>query len=562
MSQFKSGLVINLFSMAALALVGCGHQTVVPSASAQAPADQLGEDEGKGFAQRCKAMNAVDLERAGDNPGRVVRTELVEGRKASPRQRIMFKKRGHSQGNPMPEEEMFPDHCLVEGYVTPHVQFAMMLPDSGDWNGRFMLAACDGWCGKVHSEITVPGLHKGYATLTNNGGHYSRAPFDGIWAHDDVRAREYFAYKANHVTAQAGKAIIKAFYGEPAKYSYISGFSKGGNAGLMAAQRYPEDFDGIFVKAPVVNYNAKNAAHFTWTALAVLPDGKTPLLKSDKTDLINKGVLKACDGIDGVENGVIDDPRQCDFDPVALLCKSGQSEEANECLNAAQVDAVRKLYQAPTTANGEVYYPYIVDRGSEFDWARALLPVPGSLEPGTPFSLSGAATGLRYMAMIDNPGPDYDWRGFDYTKQKKQLEPMSKILDPDSTDLQAFHARGGKIMIVHGWSDAMITASMTIDWFDKMTRFMGGEKKLADFAQLYIVPGMVHGSGGAGPYVFDAQSSLVDWVEKGVVPQELMMQDEPAVKPMRQRAMYPYPAISVYKGAGDPNLASSYKRAD
>ena len=507
------------------------------------------------FASQCEEMNYINLENVGDMPGRVVKTKLVIDQKANAHESLYFKKRGHTHGNPTPPLEYFPPHCLVEGYVTPHVQFLMMLPPADAWNERFMLGACDAWCGEVHEESPVPGLHKGFAALTNNGGHYSRAPFDGIWAHKDIQAREYFAHRANHVTAQVGKAIAEAFYGKKPKSSYIVGFSKGGNAGLFAAQRYPEDFDGIIVKAPVINYNAKNAAGFTWSALAVHPDGTNPIIYSEKLPIINKAVLDACDAYDGLVNGVIDRPNECDFDPVVLLCKDGQSEASNECLNMAQVEAVRKQYQNPTTEDGVEYFKYPLDRGSEFDWARSVLPVRGSRE--ITFTVTGASTGLRYMVLPDNPGPDYDWTEFNYLDHVDEMAEMSKILDPDATDMSEFADRGGKIIIVHGWGEAMITANMTIDWMKKVRADMGADA-VDDFMQLYVVPGMVHGSGGTGPYVYDALTPIMDWVENGNRPEKLIMEDEPGAEPFRRRPEFPYPYYSKYSGKGDPNKAESF----
>jgi hypothetical protein len=510
------------------------------------------------LAERCEALNLLNLEQVGDAPGRIVTTSLVIGKKATEREQLYFKKRGHSQGMPTPMSETFPDHCLVEGYVTPHVRFNMVLPPPEKWNYRFMLAACDAWCGKLHPEIVVPGLNRGYATLTNDGGHYSRAPFDGIWAHQNIPARIDFAYRANHVTAQVGKAIAAAYYGSAPKYSYIAGFSKGGNAGLFAAEKYPQDFDGVFSKAPVPYYQWKNAAHFPWQALAVYPDGKNPVMYSDKLPLIEKAVLAACDKIDGLVDGIIDDPRKCKFDPGVLTCKRGQAED--QCLTSAQVDSLRKIYAKPTDASGQTYYDFPTDFGSESDWARAIYPERGSVEPT--FSLTGAMTGLRYMVFENNPGPGYDWMKFDYVKEKPNLAAMSKIRDPDSVDLRAFKARGGKLIIVHGWSDAMVSATMSIDWFEKMQSFMGGKKATAEFAQLYAVPSLYHGSGGRGPYVFDTQTLLEKWVEQGVQPEHIVLEDEPGVEPFRTRPSYPYPAIAQYKGKGDPNVASSFKRVE
>lgn len=510
------------------------------------------------LAQRCEALNLLNLERVGDAPGRIVTTKLEVNKPASPLEQVMFNKRGHSQGMPTLASKTFPDHCLVEGYVTPHVKFNLVLPPPERWNNRFMLAACDAWCGKVHSEIVVPGLSRGYATLTNDGGHYSRAPFDGIWAHQNLQARIDFAHRANHVTAQVGKAIVAAYYGGKPKYSYITGFSKGGNAGLFAAQRYPEDFDGVFSKAPVPYYQWKNAAHFSWLGLAVYPDGKNPVIYSDKLPLIEAAVLNECDQIDGLKDGIVDDPRKCKFDPAVLACKAGQDEA--QCLTPPQLEAVTKIYAKPYNKSGQTYYDFPTDLTSESDWARSIVPERGSAD--LTFSLTGAMTGLRYMVFEDNPGPTYDWMKFDYLAEKPKLAAMSKILDPDSPDLKAFKARGGKIMIVHGWSDAMVSASMTIDWFEKMRAYMGGADATAGFAQLYVAPTLYHGSGGRGPYVFDTQTALEKWVEEGIVPEQIVLEDEPGREPFRTRPLYPYPAISKYQGKGDPNLASSYKRVD
>jgi len=546
--------------LATLLMLGCSTSNGLAAAQSDAPASASSRPVAAGdLAARCEALNLLGLETVGDAPGRIVATSLVIDKKATPAERIMFKKRGHSQGMPTPMLEAFPEHCLVEGYVTPHVRFNMVLPPPEKWNHRFMLAACDAWCGKLHPEIVVPGLYRGYATLTNDGGHYSRAPFDGIWAYHNIPARIDFAHRANHVTAQVGKAIAAAYYGSAPGYSYIVGFSKGGNAGLFAAQRYPEDFDGIFSKAPVPYYQWKNAAHFPWLARAVYPhsDDK-PVMYSDKLPLVQKAVRAACDHLDGLTDGIIDDPRQCRFDPDVLLCRPGQPQD--QCLTAEQVESVRRVYARPVDGSGKVYYDYPTDYGSEIDWARSIYPQPNSSE--LPFSLTGAITGLRYMVFEDDPGPTYDWRNFDYVKEAPRLRTMAAILDPDRLDLRTFKARGGKIIILHGWADAMVSASMTIDWFENMQTFMGGRQATAEFAQLYVVPGVQHGSGGSGPYVFDTQSALEKWVEQGIAPDSVLLEDEPGVQPFRTRPAFPYPAKARYKGRGDPNAASSFRRVE
>lgn len=547
---------LSLTKLAAITALIAALIVICLPASAQITPSEI-EDP----ARRCQALTLMSYGQAADMPANIVSSTYYKNEPATAREKRFFHKRGISQGNPTPAGmEEFPEHCRVEGYITNHIKFSLMLPAPDAWNDKFMLGACDAWCGKVHTDITVPGLYDGYATITNDGGHYSRAPFDGIWSYKDEKAKVNFAYLANHLSAQLGKAISKDYYGSDVTYAYIAGFSKGGNAGLMTAQRYPEDFDGVFVKAPVVPYNEKNAVHLTWILKAVYPHNDyEPVLYSDKAPLVDDAVLAACDGLDGVVNSIIDDPRLCKFDPIELLCKEGESELLNECLNMEQVTAVRKIYSPPMDKDGNILMNDRVAYGTESDWARTFLPVRGADEPT--FIHTAGPSGIRYMVMDDAPGPDYDWREFYYPRDKSKMIKTSAMMNPDSPDLKEFKARGGKMIIVHGWADALIGPYSTVEWFDKMKAYMGAEET-SEFAQLYLVPGMHHGSGGHGPHVFDALSPLEKWVEEGIAPTELLMTDEPDAKVYRERIFYPYPATSVYKGEGDPNLASSFKRAD
>jgi len=166
------------------------------------------------------------------------------------------------------------------------------------------------------------------------------------------------------------------------------------------------------------------------------------------------------------------------------------------------------------------------------------------------------------MAARENPGPGYDWMDFDYPARKAEIDEMSDILDPDSIDLSAFKARGGKIIIVHGWADAYISAAMTVDWFEKMQAFMGGRAATDTFAQLYVVPGISHEGGGPAPHIFDALTPLIDWVENGKAPERLVLADAEGRTPHRTRPAFPYPAYAKYKGKGDPNAAESFRRAE
>ena len=522
---------------------------------------------GGDLAKRCDAMNHLDLDAVGDAPARVTATSVVIGKKTAPREKTMFVKRGHSQGSPTPPLDEYPPHCRIEGYIAPQTKFVLLLPlEKKSWNERFMLAACDGFCGAAHPEAPVPGLYRGFATITNNGGHDSRAPFDAVWAYNNREGEIDFGYRANHITAQVGKAITEAYYGAKPKFSYLAGFSKGGNAGVVSAQRYPDDFDGIFSKAPVVEYQAKNNAHFPWIARAAYPDGKTPVMFAEKVPVLQNGVMKACDEIDGLKDSVIQDPRKCTFDPVALLCKP--SEDESKCLTSGQVEAVRKIYTQPTDKDGKIYYHAAENFGSEGDWGRFIFPEAEGVNIG--YSAWGGAGSLRYLAFEHDPGPGYDWTSFDYPTEHQKLDFMSEILDADSPDMKAFKETGGKIIIVHGWADGAISAQMTISWFEKVQAFMGGRAATGEFAQLYVVPGIKHGSGGTAPYEYDAIGPLMKWVEEGIAPSQLMMVDDMYVREgtpewvtvQRTRPAFPWPARYQWDGKGDPNVASSFVRVE
>ncbi|MFC3053195.1 tannase/feruloyl esterase family alpha/beta hydrolase [Kordiimonas pumila] len=530
------------------------------------------------YTNKCMALNKFSLTEVADVPGRVVWASVAIEQETPEDSRLYYKKRGQVQGAPTPMLKVFPEHCSVEGYMTPNIKFMMHMPPPEKWNGRFLLAACEGWCGQLNEEALMPGLARGYAVVTNDGGHYGAVGFDGVWAYNNVEARIDFAYRANHVVAQAGKALVKEFYGKPPKHSYIAGFSKGGTAGLVSAMRYPKDFDGIFAKAPVPYYQLTNTAHLPWLARAAYPDGENAVMDSSKLPKVHDAVTKACDKIDGLQDGIIDDPRKCDWDPVELLC---EGPETDMCLTQPQVESLRKMYAPSIGEKGNVIFPWGTDRGSEPDWPEALYPN----SPALAYTLDASRTGLKYMVYREARGSDFNWLDFDYEKSKDDFADMAEIYDASNPDYSEFKKNGGKIIIVHGWGDALISPAASIDWLENIEQKMGGRKEVADFIQLYTVPGLVHGSGGTGPYEFDALTELEKWVEKNERPTKIIVKDETEERrdlrtqwgekllwptdivmfdesqgtPYRERPIYPYPLISKYKGKGDPNVASSYE---
>ena len=462
-------------------------------------------------------------------------------------------------GSPADLTRGTPALCRVQGYVAPTVRFEILLP-MDSWNGKFLLSTCDGFCGYLNDRYCMPAFLRGYATATTDGGHTGIPGFDAVWAHGNLQGKIDFGYRANHVVAIASKAIVAAFYGKAASFSYLTGCSKGGNAGVMAAMRYPGDFDGIIAGAPVLDYQRKVAVHFPWIAKAVTDAQDRAILSADKSPAIQAAVMAACDAIDGLKDGLIDDPRKCRFAAASLACPPGTDD--SNCLTPREVVALDKLYAQPVNSKGEVVYPASMSYGSEGRWPGWILPTNGSVRT---LSYQGAEQYLRYMALDPAPGPGYDFRDFSFDTDLDRLATMSPIYDATNPDLSAFKARGGKIIIWHGWADAAISAEMTVQYFERLTHVMGGPAATGAFARLFLLPGIFHcGLSATGGNAWDALSALEAWREGGTAPASILLSYDLDRNGSfdRTRPVYPYPLIAKYKGKGDINRPESFRPAN
>ncbi len=501
-------------------------------------------------ASACAALEQVSFEAAADNPVRIISaTHIEDGNAAFESSRRMLDKRSIVQGMPISGDADIPAHCRIEGYVAPAVKFLLTLPDARNWNGDAVYAACDAFCGEVQEDNVVAGLVHNFATITSDGGHINKRPFDGIWAANNREGEIDFAYRASHVIAQTVKAVAKEYYGRDVEYAYITGFSKGAHAGVMSALKYPEDYNGVLARSPVVNYQDINAVRMPYIYASNTRADGTAILTGADIPLIHKAAINACDEVDGLKDGLIDDPRQCDYDPSVLLCSGADDKD---CLNAEQVGVLKKFYAAPTNAKGEVVYPRGLEVGSEKDWTGFLVPrVAGEKA----YSYLIASTWLRYAAFDKDPGAGFDWQAFDPARDRKKLDKMKALYDADGTDLRAFRDAGGKMIILHGWGDGAVSALMSIDWYEKLLQDMGED--VPDFARLFLTPGNKHGgSPGDGPNINDSFAALEKWVEQGVEPEAIILRDE-----TRSRPVYPYPLRATYRGEGDVNDAASFAPA-
>ena len=551
MRTLLRGLAIGL----ALGVQACVAIAVPPIASAQA---SIAADNA------CVELNSISFEASADRPVSIISARSVSDAKEARAWQFMFFKRSVVQGMPLMTSsgdadynvEKLPQHCRIEGYIAPSVRFLIALPAVNDWNGDVVLNGCDAFCGLIDEDTVVAGLLNGFASITTDGGHINRPWFDGTWGANNREAEKDFGYEASHLGAQVVKAVAAAYYGRKHDSAFIVGFSKGGHAGIKSALMYPEDFDGVLARAPVVQYQDINAIRLPYLYKSNTRADGTPILDEDDAPLIHRAAIASCDTVDGLKDGIIDNPTKCKFDPGVLLCRS--DAVAGTCLSQEQVDALHKIYAIPTNDKGEKSYPYPVDVGSELDWHGFVVAnrPGGDVYQGRMLGM----TWLKYLAFDRDPGPAFDWLGFDPVKDYAQLNMMRPIFDADGADLRTFRDAGGKMIIVHGWSDGAVSARATIDWYEKMRSFMG--ESTDDFVRLYVPPGSKHGHGGDGPYVNESLQALRVWVKQGKAPDTLIFKqpDDTTGSIVRSRPVYPYPDTARYVGKGDVNDASNFAR--
>lgn len=452
--------------------------------------------------------------------------------------------------------------CQVQGYVAPNVGFELWLPASG-WNGKFSKIGCGGFCGINYAAMACPAMvNRGYACITGNMGHQSTM-LDAKWAYNNLQAEVDFGYRATHVETLAGKAITAAFYGRMPERSYHIGCSTGGRQGMMEAQRFPWDYDGIVVGAPPINETG-DGMNLLWNVVATLgPDGRA-IIGPDHIRTLHQAAVSACDKDDGVTDGVISNPPTCGFDPGNLVCKPG--ETGPSCLTPEQVSAVRKIYGGPVNSKGERVYPARAMPGSELNWINNYVSADGG--PSVYNKFIGDM--MRYMNFMPDPGPTWKPADFDWDRDYKRLDMMEVLYSASNPDLRRFKAAGGKLIIWQGWADQSVLPENIIDYYQTMERTMGGPKPTRDFARLFMVPGQNHCFGGAGAHFVDFVTYLENWVEKGQAP-DVMIAYKPKVMgafygptaPAKgeyefSRPLYPYPLQAKYKGRGDVNEAESF----
>ncbi|WP_308195615.1 tannase/feruloyl esterase family alpha/beta hydrolase [Dactylosporangium sp. AC04546] len=442
-------------------------------------------------------------------------------------------------------------YCEVRGTIAPANTVVVRLPVNG-WTQRYVQTGCGGLCGNANinygQSAGCPVIADGtVASATTDMGHQGQN--DGSWAAGNPQAQIDFSYRGVHETAVAAKALIKAFYHRAPAYSYFTGCSDGGREALMEAQRYPDDFDGIAAGAPASNMAVQNTFHHAWNVLANKDANGAFILLSGKLPLVHAAVLAACDGIDGLTDGLIDDPRLCRFDPASLHCTPAQDPAT--CLSPAEATVVRKLHDGATDARGNRLEPAVAHPwGSELEWTLFVPAAQGQTVASENFALSF----LRYLADPNHPNPAYQLTDLRFTVESfwRTVLPSSTYMAALDPDLGAFQRGGGRLILWHGWNDQHISAQNTLVYWDTVRRTMG-QRSVERFARLYLFPGMAHCGGGAGPNTFDVLTPLMSWVERGNAPGRIV-----AGNATRTRPVFPYPAVARYDGSGSIDDAANF----
>jgi feruloyl esterase len=473
--------------------------------------------------------------------------------------------------------------CRVAGTIKPgsksNVHFEVWIPTDGSWNGKYQQIGNGGFAGSISLSGIANAVSRGYATAgTDDGtsGPPSGAPAfvesPGVLNMDVLLDYGYRAVKA---TTDDSKAIINTLMGHAPNYSYFVGCSDGGREALQSAQRYPSDFDGIIVGSPVNDQVGEFGASYLYDMQATLTGPQTngvpdAYIPTSKLALLSNAALDRCVGKDGgVEtDAFLNDPRECNFDPKHVQCK--KHDDPDTCLTPAQVDAAQKIYDGPHDGH-VLLFPGLEPGGEGVpgDW-NSWISGTSPTTPGSQFTL-GFGFGCDLMQGLTS----CDYLSIDVVKQddaaRQLLQPILSSVNPN---LRAFKAHGGKMIQYAGWADAAIAPQNGLNYYRKVTDTMGDP---SDFYRVFMVPGMAHCSGGAGPNAFgngtsngpvidadhDLVKSLEQWVEQGVAPERIIathyVNNAPAQGVQFQRPLCPFPERSEYVGNGDPNNAANFK---
>ncbi len=450
-----------------------------------------------------------------------------------------------------------PAFCEVHGVLKPtavsQINFEVWLPESG-WNGKLEGVGNGGLAGTISYPAMGTALRNGFATASTDTGHTAAEPKE--WLENRERLIDY-SYRGLHLTTEAAKAIVKAYYSQAPKYSYYLGCSTGGKQGLMEAQRYPADYDGV-IAGDAANFWTHQMMNEVW--IGVVTSSPETNLPQEKLELLQNATLAACDALDGASDGIVSDPRGCHFDPKKLQCAGA---DGPGCLTAAQVGAVEKIYGGPVNPRtGKKLYPGLYP-GGELGWGKS----GGNMLINRDKTSGVSSYDFWRLAFFHQPNWDFRTFDFDHNIQTAD-ETLGPVTNATSTNLAEFRKLGHKLIYYHGAADPLIPAQNGVDYYEAVA---AKDKNAAQYFRVFLVPGMYHCSGGPGALAFgttgpppqaDADHDIVKaaerWVEQGAAPEKIIATKYVDRKAALQRPLCAYPLVARYKGSGDMNDAASF----
>ena len=437
------------------------------------------------------------------------------------------------------------DHCRVEGIVGREIRFRLLLPDQ--WNRKFMMGGGGGFVEGIDNQ-SASSVNLGYASAGTDTGHQGRG-VEAVWALDNIERQLNFGHVAVHRVAEASKAIIRARYSAAPSRSYFNGCSNGGRQALMEAQRYPDDFDGIVAGAPAYDFTGISF-QFIKDIQAAFPDKASlskPLFPNDTLKSVEAQIVAKCDALDGVTDGLMEDPRRCTVDVSTL---TGLSEQ--------QTKALAAIYGEKKLPDGSVIYP-AQPVGGEGDaalgWPLWINGVNPMLQLAYKVPSLRFGFGTQFMKYFVFNDPEWDYLKYDFTNFRRDSKLAGSMLNATDPNLDAFKKRGGKLVLYHGWSDAALSALATTKYYEQVK---ARDAATDDFARLFMLPGVAHCGGGAGPDRVDWYSVIDSWVEKGAAPDRIVASKVESGKTTRTRPLCAYPLKAVYKGSGSIDDEASF----
>jgi feruloyl esterase len=451
-----------------------------------------------------------------------------------------------------------PAHCAVAGYIERDgkIGFTLGLPEA--WNNKFLFIGVGGFAG--YEADLSPGLKRGYATASTDSGHKGKDVWDATWALGDLPAVRNHFETAFVLVPVAMKQATSAYYGAAPAHAYWDGCSGGGRQGMMAAERFPDMFDGIIAGAPAWNYSK--------LFIGFLENGKLVAqsaanwVSPETFQAIDREVLRQCDKLDGLVDGVVSDPRACRPDLSVLRCKP--SAVSASCLTEAQLAVLEKIQRPRYASPNSGLYGYRLSGqdAPQNGWPFLIFGErPATARPGEAlYQAPDTRLGTGYFANMIKQDAKYDWQSFKAETDGAALEQWADLTNADKTDLSRYFRRGGKLILWHGWADPAIPGDMSIDLYGRILRDTKGTMTppLDQSVRLFMAPGLQHCYGGSGFTEFDRLTALESWVEKGQAPAAMIATQLADGRPRRTRPLCAYPKTATYTGAGSQDDAASF----